>query len=220
MSVRQQGHELYVWHHLEMDPVRRGAASRIAAYLAALVPWLAYITAMAIADRWVDFRSVTLAFVIRSTPFTLVVIALPSLGVIAAARTVVARRAATVIMTAVSVYAGIAVIATDDGQAGLAVLWVPIVALPLAVILLIGGGIVEAWQDHDWPNLRSHLLASAIVVGGIAGLSSITAFSKITNTTEGDHPVPVAVAVFGTVATYFFLVARARIRHRMPTPVR
>lgn len=117
----------------------------IAAHLAALVPWVAYTAATVITDRWVDFRSVSLVGVARAIPLTLVVVALPSLGAIAAARPVVMRRAVTAFMAVVSAGAGVAAVATDDAQAGLAVLWVPVVALPLAVILLIGAALVD-WQ--------------------------------------------------------------------------
>ena len=193
----------------------RGMGRLRSALVAALIPWLAYMAAMALADRWVDFRSVTLELTVRSVPFTLAVVALPSLGAITAARTVTVRRVATVVMTAVSAYAGIAVIATDDGQAGLAVLWVPIVAAPLALLLLIGGAAAEAWQHDDLPGLRSHLLLSASVAGGVAGLFAIAALSKVTNTTGGDHPLPIVGVVLGTAVAISLLVARAHLRHRM-----
>ena len=78
----------------------------IAAHFAALVPWVAYTAATVITDRWVDFRSVSLVGVARAIPFTLVVVALPSLGAIAAARPAVVRRAVTAFMAVVSAGAG------------------------------------------------------------------------------------------------------------------
>lgn len=70
--------------------------------------------------------------------------ALPSLFPLAAARAGVMRGVVLVLMTAVAAVAGVLVVATDDAQAGLAVLLVSYFAIPLAALLWIGQAVASS----------------------------------------------------------------------------
>jgi hypothetical protein len=65
-------------------------------------------------------------------------VGLPSLVAILAARSTFMRLAATLLMTGVAVFAGVQVATIDDGQAGMAVIYVPLVAFPLAGAVRVG----------------------------------------------------------------------------------
>lgn len=80
---------------------------------------------------------------------------------------------------------------------------------PLAFVALGLDRMVEAWELDDWPRLRAHLTASSAVTGAIAGCFTITAVAKLVNTTEADHPLPLAAAVVATAVATSLLVARA-----------
>ncbi len=113
-----------------------------AAALASLVPWAAFLLAATVADTWVDGRSGSLGGLAAAAPFYLGYVALPSMLPLLAARTSTTRLVALAVMTAVATASAVVVATHDDAQAGLAVLWVPYVAIPFAVVLLVGHAVV------------------------------------------------------------------------------
>ena len=97
--------------------------------LASLVPWAAFQVAFVVSDRWTDIRSVNWDEFATVSIVRLGFVALPSAVALLAAKRGWMRAAALVVMTAVAAVAGVLVMTTDDAQAGLAVLWVPITAI-------------------------------------------------------------------------------------------
>ena len=110
----------------------------------ALVPWLAFLAATVVADAFVDRTSLSLTGLVLSSPFYLAFVALPSLAPIAIAQQPPTRVGAVVVMTGAAAVAGTLVVTTDDAQAGLAVLLVPVIAVPLALFI----GIAQAVTDR------------------------------------------------------------------------
>lgn len=104
----------------------------------ALVPWLAFLVATTLTNIVADDEFFAFAGMIVTAPFYLVLVGGPSLAVAVAARHRRVATAGAVVMTAVATYAGFAMAASDDAQAGLAVLYVPMVGVPLAVLTWIG----------------------------------------------------------------------------------
>ncbi|MDQ3978400.1 MAG: RDD family protein [Actinomycetota bacterium] len=78
-----------------------------------------------------------------AAPAYLGFVALPSLAPIVVARASLTRLIVVVMMTAVAGTAGALVATSDDAQAGLAVLWVPFVAIPLAAALGVAQRVAE-----------------------------------------------------------------------------
>jgi hypothetical protein len=112
------------------------------AVLGSLVPWAALLMTIALAEASVGIGDLGGAAV-----FSLAFVALPSAVAIAAGRTRATQVAVALVMAGVAVFAGVQVATIDDGQAGLAVFYVPMVAFPLA-------GVVRAGQRFD-ERLRS-----------------------------------------------------------------
>jgi hypothetical protein len=106
--------------------------------LASLIPWAGFLAAVEVADLSVENKSTSLGGLIASAPVYLAFVALPSLLPLAVARRGLVWISVVIVMSAVAVAAGILVMTTDDAQAGLAVLWVAFVAVPLAGVLWIG----------------------------------------------------------------------------------
>lgn len=127
------------------------------AVLASLIPWAAFLLATAVADVWVDYESTSLGGLAAAAPFYLGVVALPSMLPLLAARAGVMRLAVLVVMTAVAAISGVLVVTTDDAQAGLAVLWVPFVAIPLAAVLWVGQAV--AARRTGTPDAQPLLMA-------------------------------------------------------------
>lgn len=98
--------------------------------LGSLAPWLALHLTIVLAENNVRYDSLVGAAVV-----SLFFVALPSMIAITAGRSRDIRLAVTIVMTAVAVFAGLQVATIDDGQAGLAVLYVPMVAFPLALVV-------------------------------------------------------------------------------------
>jgi hypothetical protein len=122
------GHATRSW-----GPVRTG--------LAGLVPWATFHIAVTVTVEFIDYKSVDLAGMLRASPFYLVILAGFSVLPIVVARTDLAKLAATVAMGVVAAGAGVVAAATDDAQAGLAVLWVPLVAIVLALAMAVAQAI-------------------------------------------------------------------------------
>lgn len=117
--------------------VRRQRDALVGRALVALVPWLGFWVAALSTDRYIDFRQLTSAYVRGAVPFTLAMVFVPALMAVCAAPNGVVRHVVTVLVTGVAIFAGVTVVAMDDGQAGFAIFWVPLIAAPLAV--LVGG---------------------------------------------------------------------------------
>ena len=99
--------------------------------IASLVPWLALLVAAEIAyDGPASVRPAGLLY--------LGFVALHCMLPLAAARAALTRLVVLVVLTSIAAYAGWQMATIDDGQAGLAVLLVPLVAVPLGVVLWTG----------------------------------------------------------------------------------
>lgn len=108
-----------------------------AAARASLIPWAAFLVAAAVAEMWVhhEFSAIGLA---AAAPGSLVVVALPAMVPLVVARAGATRAGVIIVMTAVATISAVLVVTTDDAQAGLAVVWVPFMAIPLAAVVWIG----------------------------------------------------------------------------------
>ena len=92
---------------------------------------------MAVADIWVDDKSISLVALVAASPVYLGFVALPSLFALAAASPGWMRVTVLTAMTAVAMIAGVLVGTSDDAQAGLAVLLVPYVGVPLGAVVWV-----------------------------------------------------------------------------------
>jgi hypothetical protein len=129
-----------------------GAARRVRWVLAgSLLPWAAFIVTTVVADERYDGGTVALARVAAAAPWYLMFVAVPSAMPIAVSRHRVTRGAATVVMTATAAVAGALVVASDDAQAGLAVLWVPYVAMPTAVVIGLAQAVAACFRPPQPP---------------------------------------------------------------------
>jgi hypothetical protein len=107
-----------------------GMTSLWTAALGSLAPWLALQVTIVLAEGTLHEESL-----VGRAVLSLFFVAAPSMMAIAAGRSSETRLAVTVVMTAVAVFAGLQVATIDDGQAGLAVFYVPMVAFPLAGVV-------------------------------------------------------------------------------------
>lgn len=175
--------------------------------LASLIPWAAFLAATVVADRWVEYKSTSLAGLAAAAPLYLGFISLPSLLPLVVARRGAAWIAVLAVMTAVAVAAGVLIVTTDDAQAGLAVLWVPIVAIPLAGVLWIGEAIAARWASAEPPRDASAVLPAGLsdrcaaltidlVIVGLVLVAPLTAMS------HAKQEVAAAVIGLGVTAIY------------------
>ena len=102
-----------------------------------LIPWATFLVVSFVAYSLSDLWTVRLGGTLTSAPWYLVFVALPALAPLAAARRRWMVNAVVVLTTAAAAVAGVLVATTDDAQAGLAVLWVPYVALPLSAVVCV-----------------------------------------------------------------------------------
>jgi hypothetical protein len=112
------------------DDARLGAVRVWSAVLGSLVPCVALLTTITLAEDGVGVDDLAAA-----APLSLFFVAVPSAIAIVASRNAATRAAVTLVMTGVAVFAGVQVATIDDGQAGLAVIYVPMVAFPLAGVV-------------------------------------------------------------------------------------
>src|SRR5687768_8761901 len=106
-------------------------------FLLALIPWVVFLVSVPVGALFTDYQSVDVPDFLSSALFYVGFVSLPSLLPIAVARAGPTRVAATAVMSIVAGVSGVLIATTDDAQAGLAVLIVAYVAIPLAVILWI-----------------------------------------------------------------------------------
>lgn len=129
---------------------RDGRLVRVwSAVLGSLVPWAAVLMTVVLAKDGVGVEDVA-----DAGPLYLGFVALPAAVAIAAGRTWATRVVVTVIMTGVAVFAGLQVATIDDGQAGLAVLYVPMAAFPLAGVVHVCQAFEARFRYGDPPISR------------------------------------------------------------------
>ena len=113
--------------------------------VAAVIPTLAFYVAVVAADTQVDYKSVSASGMVAGLPLYLAFVGLPSALPFALARHAWVRVVVLLAMTATAATAGTLVVTTDDAQAGLAVLIVAYVGVPLAVVIALGHAIGSRW---------------------------------------------------------------------------
>ena len=176
---------------------------------ASLVPWASFLLAATVFDILGDHTSAPLVGLAASSPFYLAFVALPSLLALAAAPPGRMRLSILVVMTAVAAVAGVLVATIEDGQAGLAVLLVPYVGLPLAAVTWLARSVSNARRiamrgvGEDalcvGPSDRLAGLAIDVAVAGTALVVPLSALSHAEH--EG------AAAVLGTALGTIYLAA-------------
>jgi hypothetical protein len=96
-----------------------------------LIPWTAFVLVL-LGDGWVTDGPISLLGVVPASVLYLAFVALPSLFRLTVAPAGWLRHAVVLGMTAVAVFAAVAMISSEDAQAGLIVFVVTYVAVPLA----------------------------------------------------------------------------------------
>jgi hypothetical protein len=179
------------------------------AAVASLVPWVAFLAAMALTDIWVDDSSGTFVGLMAASPLYLGFVALPSLFPLAAASRGWMRMTVLTVMTVVAVIAAVLVVTTDDAQAGLAVLLVPYVGVPLGMVVWVAQTVSKARKTASperakdavsslaGPSERLAALAIDIAVVGAVLVIPLTAMSHA--------KLEVAAGVVGVAAGAIYL---------------
>lgn len=173
------------------------------AAVASLIPWAAFV-----AVTWFGDRSTSISHEAAAALSLLAFVALPSALPVAVARARSLRLVAVAVMTAVAAIAGIAMTASDDAQAGLALLWVPLVALPLAAVIWVGERVAASRAAELQPGaselpepatLADRLAALAIdaTIVGAALVAPLTALS------HAKHEVTAVVVGVAAATAYF-----------------
>lgn len=117
---------------MSTTPPNTSRSSPLVLLAMALVPWVAFLLPIAVAILLGDY-DVTAEEFAGAALFTLGFVALPSLLPIAVARPRTARWVALGVMTAIAAGAGTLIAVSDDAQAGIVVLMVPVLAVPVTV---------------------------------------------------------------------------------------
>lgn len=152
------------------------------------MPWAAFVVALAIADTLEDGSgSGSGVDVFGAALFSLFFVGIPSAVPIAAARRAPLLLISLVVMTATAAVAGVLVVTTEDAQAGLAVLWVPFVAVPMAAAIWVGRAVAarrraprpeeQATPSLARPSDRLAALAIDVAVVGAVLVAPLTAMS-------------------------------------------
>jgi hypothetical protein len=132
-----------------------GQARKLRRMLMALVvPTLAFYVGAVLAAAVTSNTSIDVGRLLVSAPFYLALVGAPSLLAVWTAP-LRGTLPTLVTMTLVAAVAGWLVAATDDAQAGLAVLLVPYVALPLAVLFSSGRLVATLWRRRDTEVTRT-----------------------------------------------------------------
>lgn len=178
----------------------------------AAVPWAAFTIAIAVVGPLYDDGPTSIAGLVMTAPIYLAFVGASSWLPLAATPAGRGRLAVLAVMTAASVTAGVWMVSSDDAQAGLAVLFVPYVGVPLAIAAWIANAVLVARRarraravDDDAPpvpaEVSDRLVAVAIdalVVGGVL-------FVPLTNLSGAGREV-VAALVGLVVATAYLAV--------------
>ena len=136
-----------------LEPVRVWSSA-----LASLAPWLALLVAATLADDEAHVSGM-----LAAAPFYLAFVAVPAFGAIIAGRSWATRVVVTAVMTVVAAGAGVSMATSDDAQAGLAVLWVPVVAVDLAALVLVLGAVVRRREHAAGVGGASSRLAALLI---------------------------------------------------------
>jgi hypothetical protein len=204
-----------------MTPTRRHSwLTRLwAAAVLSLIPCSAFLAAATLTDIIaVDDKSTSISRLAAAAFSALALfVALPSTLPLAAARSGRTRLLALVAMTVVSAVVGVVVTASEDAQAGLALLWVPLVALPLAAVIWVGEGVAAsratALQAGDTeasgPATPADRLAALAVDVAIVGAALVIPLTAMSHAKKEVAAVIVGVAV---ATTYFAALVSARGR--------
>lgn len=186
------------------EPEQRTLLERpTGALVASLVPTAMFMAAVAIADVSGDLRSVSALGLLAAAPVYLLWVSLPSLLPISATRSLVARAGVTVIMGGVAAWAGVLVVRTDDAQAGLAVLLVPYVAVPLGLALWISRSVAERRvvgnSDLLEPAQVTHRIAALLIdIAVVAGVLLL----PVTGLSDAEREVLAGVLAVGAPTLY------------------
>jgi hypothetical protein len=122
--------------------------------LAALKPWAAFVVALGVVD--VGRGTAAFASNIIVPVAYLGFVGLPSAVPVLIAKPGWMRIAVSMAMTAVALISAVLMATTDDAQAGLAVLWVPLAAMVLTG-LTFGWRILDAYlSPPSWTPTRSN----------------------------------------------------------------
>ena len=177
--------------------------------MASLIPWSAFLVVVAI----VNDSAPPSGLLAAALPY-LGFVALPSLAPIVAARARRTRLIVVVVMTAVAAAAGVLVATSDDAQAGLAVLWVPFVAIPLAVVLWVGKRVADrrATPADEEPPRRagpSDRVAALVIDVAIVGAVLVVPLSAMSDANQEMAAAVVGIAL-GTLYMAGLVAARRR----------
>ncbi len=113
----------------------------------AVIPWLAFELTLASSVVWRPYNRFSWLGLALSAPGYLVFVGLPAWAPIAVSTSRATRRVVLTIMTATSACAAYLILTTEDAQAGLAVLIVWYVAIPLLVVVVAGQAVVD-WMSR------------------------------------------------------------------------
>jgi len=125
-----------------MRPLARSLVSTEPRALA-LVPWAPFVLVLLV-DGWASDGPVTLLGLVPASILYLAFVALPCLFPLTVASWRWLRYTVAVVMTAVAVSAAVAMVSSDDAQAGLFVFIVASVALPLGGVIWVAREVVAA----------------------------------------------------------------------------
>ena len=190
------------------------AESPGAAALASLVPWAAFLVTATVVDPGREHGSLSLEGVVAAAPFYVLVVALPSMLPLLAARTGRRRLVLLIALTALAAVTAVLMVTSDDAQAGLAVLLVPYVAIPLAVVVWVGEVVVARRTPlvaapplaPATPSDRLAALAIDVAVLGAALFFPLNAMSR------AKHEV--AAGVLGVAVGTVYMATLVTVRRR------
>ena len=196
-----------------LEPKERSGSSLVTCVLLACIPAVTFLVIIGITEVWINPGDGT-------GPFLAAFIVMPSLFPIFVARGFRARMLTVAAMTAVAIFAAVAMVTSDDAQRGLAVLYVPYAAIPLGFLLLIARSVGDRIRRRNSPGPPvagrpqqpastaerfSALLLDAILLGA-------PMFLPLKNVSGAGREWLAAVAGFGVAGLYFggFVAARGQ----------
>lgn len=141
-------------------------------------------------------------------------VALPAMVPLVVERAGATRAGVLIVMTAMPTISAVLVVTTDDAQAGLAVLWVPFVAIPLATVVWIGQAVAARRNRAPDPapfslagtSDRLAALAIDVAILGAALVFPLTAMSHA--------KYEVAAGLTGVAVATLYLTAFITTRRR------
>lgn len=168
--------------------------------LASLVPLVAFLVAGTVSDEGIPVgRTVAVA------PLYLAFVSLPAFAAIIAGRSWVTRLLVTIAMSAVAAAAGVAMANSNDAQAGLLVLWVPMAAALVAAGVWVVGAIGRR-RDQPAGPARASDRAAAVVLDAVVIAAVLVAPLRTLDDVAG--PVVGAVLAVTYLAGFVTLAGR------------